>query len=92
MRYIIIDRADVHNYAKPPQQGPNYGTAGGNQGGNSSNGGNGNKNASYAAAAAAPVPQQQGVMDAGEGSSDNNGVPPSYADVVAGDNKIQTKD
>ncbi|OHE92598.1 hypothetical protein CORC01_12109 [Colletotrichum orchidophilum] len=34
-------------------------------------------------------PQQQG--GAGEGSSDG-AVPPSYADAVAGDNKIQTRD
>ena len=37
-------------------------------------------------------PQQQGVVDNGAGSSDNQGVPPSYAEVVAGDNKIQSRD
>lgn len=36
--------------------------------------------------------QEQGVTDAGEGSSDHQGVPPSYAEVVAGDHKIQSKD
>ncbi|WZH42890.1 SNA2-like integral membrane protein [Fusarium acuminatum] len=36
--------------------------------------------------------QQQGVTNNGEGSSDSQGVPPSYADVVAGDHKIQSKD
>ncbi|KAK2039593.1 UPF0057-domain-containing protein [Colletotrichum somersetense] len=50
--------------------------------------------------AAAPVaggssrpqpPQQYQDQGAGEGSSDG-AVPPSYAEVVAGDNKIQTRD
>ena len=36
-------------------------------------------------------PQQQGV-DAGPVDSGSQGVPPSYADVVAGDNKIQSRD
>lgn len=35
--------------------------------------------------------QQQGVTGAGEGSADD-GVPPSYADVVAGDHKVQTQE
>ncbi|RFU80141.1 sna2 integral mebrane [Trichoderma arundinaceum] len=41
-----------------------------------------------------PQPQQHGVVNSGEGSSnpDNQGVPPSYAEVVAGDHKIQTRD
>ncbi|KAF4955265.1 hypothetical protein FSARC_11897 [Fusarium sarcochroum] len=39
-----------------------------------------------------PAPQQQNAADNGEGGSDNQGVPPSYADVVAGDHKIQSKD
>jgi uncharacterized membrane protein YqaE (UPF0057 family) len=78
VRYIIIDRTDVRS-AKPqnqnqqPQQGPNYGT----QGGQSSR----------------PAPQQQGVTSAGNGEGSADGaVPPSYAEVVAGDHKIQTRD
>ncbi|KAL7806832.1 hypothetical protein V8C44DRAFT_338412 [Trichoderma aethiopicum] len=40
-----------------------------------------------------PQPQQQGVTSSGEGSSDHHhGVPPSYAEVVAGDHKVQTRD
>ncbi|KAL6901405.1 hypothetical protein GGI43DRAFT_383025 [Trichoderma evansii] len=41
-----------------------------------------------------PQPQQQGVAGSGEGSSnpEGQGVPPSYAEVVAGDHKIQTRD
>ncbi|EHK46004.1 hypothetical protein TRIATDRAFT_299522 [Trichoderma atroviride IMI 206040] len=41
-----------------------------------------------------PQPQQQGVAGSGEGSSnpENQGVPPSYAEVVAGDHKVQTQD
>ncbi|KAL7800253.1 hypothetical protein V8C37DRAFT_398473 [Trichoderma ceciliae] len=41
-----------------------------------------------------PQPQQHGVVTSGEGSSnpDQHGVPPSYAEVVAGDHKIQTQD
>ncbi|KAF4973906.1 hypothetical protein FZEAL_9132 [Fusarium zealandicum] len=34
---------------------------------------------------------QQGA-DSGEGNSDGQGVPPSYADVVAGDNKVQSNE
>ncbi|PNP59041.1 hypothetical protein THARTR1_01289 [Trichoderma harzianum] len=36
-----------------------------------------------------PRPQQQ---NSGEGSSEPQGVPPSYAEVVAGDHKVQTRD
>ncbi|KAF7554532.1 hypothetical protein G7Z17_g2842 [Cylindrodendrum hubeiense] len=44
------------------------------------------------AANPAPPPQEHGITNAGEGSSDHQGVPPSYAEVVAGDNKIQSQD
>ncbi|KAM6478212.1 hypothetical protein HDV62DRAFT_371148 [Trichoderma sp. SZMC 28011] len=37
-------------------------------------------------------PQQNGGANSGEGSSDPQGVPPSYAEVVAGDHKVQTRD
>ncbi|TEA17219.1 Plasma membrane proteolipid 3 [Colletotrichum sidae] len=57
------------------------------QGGNVSYGTN-NQNQNNNAAVAGSSHQQQG---AGEGSSDG-AVPPSYAEVVAGDNKIQTRD
>ncbi|POR39555.1 Plasma membrane proteolipid 3, partial [Tolypocladium paradoxum] len=40
-----------------------------------------------------PSQQQSGVMASGEGSSNNEGgVPPSYAEVVAGDHKVQSRD
>jgi len=85
VRYIIIDRTNNNSNAKP-QQGPNYGTQGG--GGRS----NQQQYRSQAPASASAAPQQHGVTNAhGEGSSDGQ-VPPSYADVVAGDNKIQTRD
>ncbi|KAI9897824.1 hypothetical protein N3K66_007680 [Trichothecium roseum] len=35
---------------------------------------------------------QQGVTSNGEGSAKDQSTPPSYADVVAGDNKVQTHD
>lgn len=41
-------------------------------------------------APAGGVPTVGGSGDAGEGSSE--GVPPSYADAVKGDHKVQTKD
>jgi uncharacterized membrane protein YqaE (UPF0057 family) len=65
--------------SKPqPHGGMNYGTQGGSSSQNHS----------------ASQPQQQGVTSNGEGSSDgnNHGVPPSYAEVVAGDHKVQTRD
>ncbi|KAI5464936.1 hypothetical protein BGZ63DRAFT_167040 [Mariannaea sp. PMI_226] len=67
--------------APAPQNNMNYGT----------------QNAAASSAPAiqsqpAPQPQQHGVTDAGEGSSDHQGVPPSYAEVVAGDHKIQSQD
>ncbi|PFH63167.1 hypothetical protein XA68_17276 [Ophiocordyceps unilateralis] len=47
----------------------------------------------------APRPQHQsssqeehGVAAAGSSSNNTRGVPPSYAEVVAGDHKVQTKD
>lgn len=40
---------------------------------------------------AAAAPQQQGHDDGGEGPSDGT-APPSYAQVVAGDHKVQTRD
>lgn len=36
--------------------------------------------------------QQHGVTGAGEGGSNGGGVPPSYAEVVAGDHKVQSRD
>ncbi|KAF9872293.1 stress response rci peptide [Colletotrichum karsti] len=54
------------------------------QGGNVSYGTNSNNNANVGGSR----PQQDG---AGEGSSDG-AVPPTYAQAVAGDNKIQTRD
>jgi uncharacterized membrane protein YqaE (UPF0057 family) len=49
-------------------------------------------NGNSAGNSSAPAPQQNGATDAGEGSSNPQGVPPSYASVVAGDNKVQTHD
>ncbi|KAH7324692.1 hypothetical protein B0I35DRAFT_497211, partial [Stachybotrys elegans] len=56
------------------------------------NGGHVNYGTNGPSSNATHQPQQQGVMDAGEGSSNHQGVPPSYAEVVAGDHKIQTRD
>ncbi|KAK0721702.1 hypothetical protein B0T26DRAFT_700077 [Lasiosphaeria miniovina] len=50
-----------------------------------------NKSGASAAALPAPAPSSQVPQDAGEGPSDG-APPPSYAQVVAGDNKIQTQD
>ncbi|KAH6605402.1 hypothetical protein Trco_007109 [Trichoderma cornu-damae] len=43
---------------------------------------------------ASPQPQQHGAVNSGQSSSGpgDQGVPPSYAEVVAGDHKIQTRD
>ncbi|PTB64848.1 UPF0057-domain-containing protein [Trichoderma citrinoviride] len=47
----------------------------------------------YGTTSQSPQPQQHGVANSGEGSSDHHqGVPPSYAEVVAGDHKVQTRD
>ncbi|KAK7397969.1 hypothetical protein QQX98_012662 [Neonectria punicea] len=59
-----------------PSNGMNYGT----------------QNNAAGASNSAPAPQEHGVSGAGEGSSDNQGVPPSYAEVVAGDHKVQSQD
>jgi len=48
----------------------------------------GNNNAS---SGSGPAPQASGVTN-GEGSSSNGPAPPSYAQVVAGDNKVQSQD
>lgn len=108
VRYIIIDRPSCghgqgqhQQKANKSQRGTNYGTNQQSNGGRSGN--NSNQPASYAAAVSRPAPQQQGVTkknnndtnnttnNNGEGGSDGT-VPPSYADVVAGDHKIQTQD
>ncbi|KAH6894560.1 hypothetical protein B0T10DRAFT_558688 [Thelonectria olida] len=67
--------------APAPQSGMNYGTQ-------SPSG----SAPSASQSRAAPPPQEHGVTDAGEGTSDHQGVPPSYAEVVAGDHKIQSQD
>ncbi|KAM0250098.1 hypothetical protein ACHAP5_002414 [Fusarium lateritium] len=60
---------------------------------NNKNNSNLNYGTQNAGSSSHPAPQQQqGVTSNGEGSSDSQGVPPSYADVVAGDHKIQSKD
>ncbi|KAK3391242.1 hypothetical protein B0H63DRAFT_467559 [Podospora didyma] len=64
----------------PAKSNPNYGTT------NNNNNNAGSSSAPPAARAQAPpLP-----LDAGEGSSDN--PPPSYAQVVAGDHKVQTQE
>ncbi|VUC21177.1 unnamed protein product [Clonostachys rosea] len=90
VRYIVIDRHNNCQHSNNKSQGNsrpgpnnnvNYGTASAPQQGQQQQ------------PAASHPPQQQGVADSGEGSSSNNqGVPPSYAEVVAGDNKVQTHD
>ncbi|KAM0208658.1 hypothetical protein ACHAPA_006794 [Fusarium lateritium] len=60
---------------------------------NNKNNSNLNYGTQNAGSSSHPAPQQQqGITNNGEGSSDSQGVPPSYADVVAGDHKIQSKD
>ncbi|KAL7900541.1 hypothetical protein HDV63DRAFT_285666 [Trichoderma sp. SZMC 28014] len=77
--YVYVQPHGPHFQAPKPQGSSNqmnYGTAS-------------NQNSSPH-----PQPQQQGVANSGEGSSnpENQGVPPSYAEVVAGDHKVQTQD
>ncbi|KAF5610428.1 SNA2 integral membrane [Fusarium subglutinans] len=73
------------NQQPKPQPQPHHGSASNNN--NSMNYGTQN-----AGGSSRPAPQQHGVTNNGEGSSESQGVPPSYADVVAGDHKIQSKD
>ncbi|KAF5530174.1 SNA2 integral membrane [Fusarium mexicanum] len=73
------------NQQPKPQPQPHHGGASNNN--NSMNYGTQN-----AGGSSRPAPQQHGVTNNGEGSSESQGVPPSYADVVAGDHKIQSKD
>ncbi|KAF5629805.1 SNA2-like integral membrane protein [Fusarium sp. NRRL 25303] len=73
------------NQQPKPQPQPHHGGASNNN--NSMNYGTQN-----AGGSSRPPPQQHGVTNNGEGSSESQGVPPSYADVVAGDHKIQSKD
>ncbi|CVK94639.1 hypothetical protein FPRO06_09695 [Fusarium proliferatum] len=73
------------NQQPKPQPQPHHGGASNNN--NSMNYGTQN-----AGGPSRPAPQQHGVTNNGEGSSESQGVPPSYADVVAGDHKIQSKD
>ncbi|KAJ4180883.1 Hypothetical protein NCS54_01011300 [Fusarium falciforme] len=84
--YVYVQCPQGHhqtqNQQPKPQPQPQHG-------GNNMNYGTQNASAS---SQARPAPQQQGVTNAGEGSSDNHGVPPSYAEVVAGDHKIQSRD
>ncbi|CAG9990235.1 unnamed protein product [Clonostachys byssicola] len=89
VRYIVIDRHHCQHpnnksqgSSRPaPNNNVNYGTA------------NASSAQQQQQQKPAHAPQQQGLADAAEGSSSNNqGVPPSYAEVVAGDNKIQSHD
>ncbi|CAG7562756.1 unnamed protein product [Fusarium equiseti] len=70
------------NQQPKPQPKPHHGNAGSVNYGTTQ----------QASGSSRPAPQQQGVTNNGEGSSNDQGVPPSYADVVAGDHKIQSKD
>lgn len=67
------------------QQQPNYGTQG-------AQGGSQPAQKPQQEQPSGPQPQEQGVTTNGEGSSGNQGVPPSYAEVVAGDHKVQSQD
>lgn len=96
--YVYVQCPQGHQHQPKQQAKPN-------RGGNSSSSNN-NNNLNYGtqnagnSKQAQSAPQQQGVTNAGantsanagEGSSDNQGVPPSYADVVAGDHKVQSQD
>jgi hypothetical protein len=51
-----------------------------------------NANMSYGTTSAQQPQQQQQQPNAGEGSSEGHAPPPSYAQVVAGDHKVQTQE
>ncbi|KFA64912.1 hypothetical protein S40285_02887 [Stachybotrys chlorohalonatus IBT 40285] len=82
----------AHVYVQVPHAQQQQQQQQGGHKGASNNMSYGTQNNNNAGRAAAPPPQQSGVTNAGEGSSDHQGVPPSYADVVAGDNKVQSHD
>ncbi|GJC78336.1 plasma membrane proteolipid 3 [Colletotrichum liriopes] len=91
--YVFVHGNGNGPHTQQPQQQPRPSQ---HNKGNLSYGTATNNNSSTAAAGGSsrPQPQQpQQYQDqgAGEGSSDG-AVPPSYAEVVAGDNKIQTRD
>ncbi|KAF5710699.1 SNA2 integral membrane [Fusarium mundagurra] len=73
------------NQQPKPQPQPHHG-------GTSNNNNSMNYGTQNAGGSSRPAPQQHGVTSNCEGSSESQGVPPSYADVVAGDHKIQSKD
>ncbi|KAK1996044.1 UPF0057-domain-containing protein [Colletotrichum falcatum] len=93
--YVFVHGNGSVPHTQQPRQQPRPSHHNGN--GNVSYGTTNNNGAAPAAPAGGssrPQPQQQQQhhhQGAGEGSSDG-AVPPSYADVVAGDNKIQTRD
>lgn len=79
MTYVIIHEDGRRSYRSQPAGQPKP-----QQESGMSYGTNGNN----ASASSAPPPPAQ---NAGEGSSDGP-APPSYAQVVAGDNKVQSQD
>lgn len=86
--YVIIHEDGRRSYRNQPanaaqpkpqqQNGMSYGTAGAN-------------GSSASAPAPAPAPAAAATHNAGEGSSDG-APPPSYAQVVAGDHKVQSQE
>ncbi|KAK3306703.1 uncharacterized protein B0T15DRAFT_528015 [Chaetomium strumarium] len=84
--YVFVHNGGHGQPAQPAPQGHmNYGSTN-----------NTNKTPAGGSAAAAPhphhPPQEQGTTSAAAGPSDGNAPPPSYAQVVAGDHKVQTHD
>ena len=78
--YVFVNSDDRQGRQPKQQQRMNYGTHASNN------------NASNAASSSAPTnqPQPSRNDNAGEGRSD--GPPPSYAQVVAGDHKVQSQE
>jgi len=91
--YVFVRADDRQRRQGQPklQSGMNYGTAG-------APGNNDNSNNNGASSSSAPPPPQQRQQgqtpspDNGEGPSDGGPAPPSYAQVVAGDHKVQSQE
>ncbi|KAK1961403.1 UPF0057-domain-containing protein [Colletotrichum eremochloae] len=87
--YVFVHGNGSVPHAQQPQQQPRPSQH--NARTNVSYGTTNNNGTAAAGGSSRPQPQQPQGQGAGEGSSDG-AVPPSYAEVVAGDNKIQTRD
>jgi len=87
--YVFVHADDRQNRRQPkPQPGMNYGTTG--SGNNAAASSSSAPPAPAPASASASQAQQSQNGNAGEGCSD--APPPSYAQVVAGDHKVQSQE